>query len=326
MILLLLILLLGIGGYMFLEKYTLVEAFYMTLITMSTVGFGEVHALSEAGKLFTSFLIIFSFGIFAYVVTTLVRYIIDGVFRNYYIDNKVKKRIARLKGHVIVCGYGRNGRQAIVELLEHSEQVIIVEKDEILVEKIREESDYLFIHGDATQDDVLELAHIDKAKALITTLPTDSDNLFVVLTARQMNPRIKIISRASEDHSDTKLKRAGANNVIMPDKVGGQRMAKLVAQPDIVEFLDYLLLQPSREVSLEEVSCENIADYFVDRSIRELDVRNASGANIVGLRSASGQYTINPSPDVVLSSKDMLFVIGTPQQVERLKNILYRNL
>ncbi len=311
---------------MLIEGYSFIDAFFMTLITMSTVGFSEVQPLSDIGKLFTSFLIIFSFGIFAYVVSTFTRYVIDGVFKNLYIDSKVKKRIAKLRNHVIVCGYGRNGCQALTGLIEHNEQVIIIESNAEIVENIREETDYLFIHGDATQDDILELAQIDKAKALITTLPIDSDNLFVVLTAKEKNPALKIISRASNDNSDIKLKRAGATNVIMPDKVGGQRMATLVVQPDIVEFVEFLLLQPSRDVSLEEVSCENIADYFVDRTIRELDVRNASGANIVGLRTESGEYVINPSPDVTLSSKDQLFVIGTPEQIKKLKNILHRNI
>jgi len=321
-----LIVFIGILGYMLIEGYSFIDAFFMTLITMSTVGFSEVQPLSDIGKLFTSFLIIFSFGIFAYVVSTFTRYVIDGVFKNLYIDSKVKKRIAKLRNHVIVCGYGRNGCQALTGLIEHNEQVIIIESNAEIVENIREETDYLFIHGDATQDDILELAQIDKAKALITTLPIDSDNLFVVLTAKEKNPALKIISRASNDNSDIKLKRAGATNVIMPDKVGGQRMATLVVQPDIVEFVEFLLLQPSRDVSLEEVSCENIADYFVDRTIRELDVRNASGANIVGLRTESGEYVINPSPDVTLSSKDQLFVIGTPEQIKKLKNILHRNI
>ncbi|MBI4647525.1 MAG: potassium channel protein [Bacteroidia bacterium] len=326
LLLLIIVIITGILGYILIEKYTFVEALYMTLITMATVGFGEVHPLSDAGRIFTSLLIIFSFGIFAYVITAFSRYVIDGAFRNYFIDNKVKKRISKLKGHVIVCGYGRNGNQAVVDLIEHKEQVIIIEKEESISERLREETDLLFIHGDATSDEVLGTAQIECAKALITTLPVDADNLFVVLTAHQMNPELKIISRASDESSDVKLKRAGANNVIMPDRIGGQRMAKLVAQPDIVEFLDYLMLMPTREVRLEEVSCENIADYFVERTIRELDIRNVSGANIVGLRTEAGQYIVNPSPDTKLSSNDKLFTIGTPEQIKKLKSILCRNL
>ncbi|MEA3446095.1 MAG: potassium channel family protein, partial [Bacteroidota bacterium] len=282
--LLAIIVIIGEIGYMFIEDFTFVEAFFMTIITISTVGFEEVHPLSQAGQVFTAFLIIFSFGIFAFVVTTITRYVVDGIFRNYYKDNKVKKRIAKLENHVIVCGYGRNGKQAAIELQEHNEQVVIIEENESVVQKIREESDFLYINGDSTQDEVLQFAMISKAKALITTLPNDADNLFVVLTAREMNPGLKIISRASNDNSDIKLKRAGATNIIMPDKIGGQRMATLVAQPDVVEFLEYIMLQGSNDVNLEEISCENLSYCFAGKSIMELDVRNESGANIIGLK------------------------------------------
>ncbi|GAB4304530.1 MAG: hypothetical protein Kow0068_26250 [Marinilabiliales bacterium] len=179
-----------------------------------------------------------------------------------------------------------------------------------------------YIHGDATQDEVLSEAAIEKAKALITTFPNDADNLFVVLTARQMNPSIKIISRAYDVHSDIKLKRAGATNVIMPDKIGGQRMAKLVSQPDIVEFLEYIMLQDNKDVKIEELSCEKMASCFANKSIRELDIRNISGANIVGLRQAMGNYIINPSPDIILTSEDKLFVLGNSEQLIKLKQIL----
>ena len=321
-ILLFLILIIGIAGFMIIEGFPFIDAFFMTIITMSTVGFSEVRDLTDAGMVFTSFLIIFSFGIFAYVVTTFTRYIVDGIFRNYFKDNKVKKRIKKLSGHVIVCGYGRNGKQAIKGLVDHNQQTIIIENDEALIEKIREETDLLYIHGDSTQEEILVSAQVSNAKALITTLPNDADNLFVVLTAREMNPEMIIISRAYDEHSDIKLKRAGATNVIMPDKMGGQHMAKLVAQPDIVEFLDYIMLQKSSDVKLEEVSCENLAECYVNKSIRELDIRNASGANIVGLRREDGTYIINPEPDVLLTCTDKLFVLGIPGEIERLHNVM----
>lgn len=309
-------------GFVFIEGFSFIEAFFMTVITISTVGFKEVHPLSETGQIFTSFLIIISFGIFAYVATTLTRYMVDGVFRNYYKDNKVKNRIAKLENHVIICGYGRNGKQAAIELIEHNVPVVIVEEKEPVVQLIREETDFLYIHGDATHDDVLEAAQIGSAKALIAALPIDADNLFVVLTAKEMNPNLKIISRASDDHSDVKLKRAGAHNVIMPDKIGGQRMAKLVAQPDVVEFLEHIMLQGQRDVKIEEVSCRNMSSCFAGKSIMELDIRNESGANIIGLRKADKTYIINPMPSVVLTNSDQIFVLGTQGQINKLKAVL----
>lgn len=320
-LLLVTIVFIGVVGYMALENFTFTEALFMTVITISTVGFEEVHQLDDPGMIFTSVLIIFSFGIFIYVVTSFTRFLIEGVFRNYYKDNKVKKRVQRLSDHVIVCGFGRNGRQAVIELIDHNKKFVIIDNSKDMVDIIREETDYLYIEGDATQEETLEMAMINTASALITAMPNDADNLFVVLTARQMNKELKIISRASEEKSDSKLKRAGADNVIMPDRIGGQRMAKLVVQPDVVEFLEYIMLQSSDDVNLEELSCQNMAFCFVNKSIKELGVRNVTGANIVGLKKDNA-YIFNPTPDVILSANDQLFVLGDPQQLEKLRQLL----
>ncbi len=316
------VIVMGVVGFSIIEDFTLMESFFMTIITISTVGFQEVHPLSETGRLFTAFLIIFSLGIFGYVVTTITRFIVDGIFKNYYKDKKVKKRIDRLSNHVVLCGYGRNGKQAAIELAENDESFVIIESDETLIDKVREETKLLYIQGDATHEDVLAESRIDKAKAMITTLPNDADNLFLVITARQLNPALSIISRASDDKSDVKLKRAGANNVIMSDKIGGQRMAKLVTQPDVVEFIEHIMLQRKRDVSLEEVSCKNLSSCFAGKSIRELDVRNVSGANIIGLKRKDKSYLINPEPNVMLSTSDQLFVLGTVEQINKLKEII----
>jgi len=311
----------GIFGYWLLD-FTFVEAFYQTVITIATVGFKEVHPLSDTGMIFTAFLIIFSFGIFAYAVTTLTRYIVEGVYRNTIKDTKVKRRIDNLSGHVIICGYGRNGKQAAIELIEHDVPILIVEKDTEIIQNLRTIPNMLYVEGDAVDEDILTQCRVETARALITTLPVDADNLFVVLTAKELNPDLTIISRASVDHADIKLKRAGATNVIMPDKIGGQRMAKLVAQPDIVEFVDYMLLQSTENVVLEEVSCDMIASRFSGKSIRELDLRNESGANIIGLKRADKSYLINPLPETELNVADHLFVLGTRKQIIRLKNLL----
>lgn len=320
MSLLLVIVAIGVIGYSIMG-FTFTEAFFMTIITIATVGFKEVRELEPEGMWFTAMLIIFSFGIFAYAATTFGRYLIDGVFTNYYRDNKLRRKIEKLRNHVVICGYGRNGKQAAIELEEHNVPVIILENNPPSVEELAN-SDKLFIEGDATREDILNLANIKEAKALITTLPVDADNLFVVLSARELNPQMTIISRASLDHSDGKLKRAGANNVIMPDKIGGQRMAKLVAQPDVVEFLEYVMLQSTENVALEEISCENLASCFAGKSIRELDIRNESGANIIGLKREDNSYLINPLPEVLLTPHDKLFVLGTKRQVGRLKKII----
>lgn len=316
----------GVIGYMALEHYTFVEALYMTIITISTVGFEEVHSLSSAGMLFTVFLITISLGIFGFVLTSITRFVFDGVFRNYYKDNMVKRKINSIEDHVIICGYGRVGKQAASELVAHNEKVIIIDIDEEEIENVRSRGDMLFIQGDATADEVMELAGIHNAKALITTMPKDADNLFVVLSARVLNKDLKIISRASDDHSDIKLKRAGATNIIMPDRIGGQRMAKLVAEPDIVEFLEYILIQGANDVNLEEIDCSKLHPNLIGKTIGELGIRNKSGANIIGMKNLDNIYSFNPSADTKIDSKNKLFVLGTKSQVASFNKILKSDL
>jgi voltage-gated potassium channel len=320
--LLLLVVVIGTVGYILIESFTFTEAVFMTIITISTVGFREVHPLSGLGQFFTAFLIIISFGIFAYAVTTFTKYIVDGVLRNYLKDNKVKTKIEKLSDHVIVVGYGRNGNQAIKELIRHKFQVVVIDNNDAIIEKIREDANLLYIQGDAIQDETLLDAKIEKAQALITALPNDADNLYVVLTAKAMNPEMKIISRASNFNSDRKLRSAGATNVIMPDKIGGQRMAKLVAQPDIVDFLEFIMLRESEEAYIEEISCEKMSTKFTEKSIGEWSIRTTTGANIIGLKTSDNNYVVNPSADVKISNNDQLFVLGSPEQIGKLKKVL----
>jgi voltage-gated potassium channel len=180
----------------------------------------------------------------------------------------------------------------------------------------------LVITGDSTQDEVLIKAGILRAKAIITTLPVDADNLFIVLSARNLNKNLTIISRASEDNSDTKLKIAGANNVIMPDKVGGAHMASLVMKPDVMEFIDHITAEGGDNISLEEISFDRIPDELKNKTLKDLEIRNRSGANIIGYKTAKGEYIINPSADTLVIPDSKLFVLGTPEQIAALKQIL----
>ena len=317
LLLLLAVMVIGSIGYRILG-FTLAEAIYQTIITVATVGFEEVHPLDTRGMWFTSALVIFSFGIFAYAVTTFTRFIVEGVFRNTFKDSKVKRKIDRLSDHVVICGYGRNGKQAALELTQHQGPIVVIEQNADIVQSIRETPGMLYVEGDAADEQVLQSANIQSARAMIATLPVDADNLFVVLTAKGLNPDLKIIARASQDTSDQKLRRAGASNVIMPDKIGGQRMAKLVAQPDIVEFLEIILLQSSDSVIFEEISCKDLASCYMGKSILELDIRNTSGANIIGMKREDRSYLINPPPETALKSSDKLFALGTKSQIRQL--------
>lgn len=307
---------------MVIEGYNFHQAFYMTIITISTVGFSELKPLSVVGRYFTSFLIITSFGTFAYAVTAITSYLIDGEFKRYFKELKVKNNIEKLKGHTIICGYGRNGKQSVVELERHGRHYVVVEKDGEVVEQIKSELSGFVLHGDATTDDMLQNAGIERADSIITTLPKDADNVFVVLTAKAMNPDLLIISRASDDHSDRKLRTAGANNVIMPDKIGGAHMASLVIKPDVIEFFDYLMGQASDTISLEEITFDTLPDHFKNKSIKDLDIRNKSGANLVGMKTEKGEYVMNPSPESKIVPEAKIFVLGNPQQIKKFKELL----
>ena len=322
-VLMFLVVVIGVFGYMYIEEYSFLDALYMTIITVATVGYREVHELTDSGKIFTIFLIISSLGIFAYAVSNIAIYAVEGIFANYFKENKLKRMIKKMEDHVIVCGFGRNGKEAALTLDEEGKKFIIVEQKENVAQFIAEHyPDYVYIVGDATQEEVLLQAGIKKAKAIITTLPIDADNIYIILTAREYNPDIKIITRASDEHSPVKLLRAGADKVIMPDKIGGQRMAKLVTQPDTIEFLEYIILQSGNEISLTEIPCDNIESCNLSKTIGELDVRRELGINIIGIKTKEGSYIFNPTPDLRVKDSDKLFVLGTKEQIIKFKQFL----
>ncbi len=314
--------LIGVFGFITIENYPVIDAFYMTVITIATVGYGEIHELSQAGRIFTAFLIITSFGTFAYAVSSITRFVTDGEFNNFFKNKKLNDTVSKLCDHVIICGYGRNGRQAAQILKKHDKRFVVIEGDEKITGIINHRFSDLVLTGNATEDDVLIKAGILRASALITTLPKDADNLFIVLTARHLNPNLTIISRASDDGSDTKLKIAGANNVIMPDKVGGAHMASLVMKPDVMEFLDYITAQSGDSINLEEIAFEKITDTLKNKTLKDLEIRNKSGANIIGFKTAGGEYLVNPSADTKIIPDSKIFVLGTPEQIKKLKIIL----
>jgi voltage-gated potassium channel len=311
----------GVIGYMILSAANFLDALYMTIITMTTVGFGEIHPLNQQEKIFTIFLILISIVVYAYSVTALSEYLVNGKLLQLLKLRKVQQKIQNLKNHTIVCGYGRNGKQAVIKLKNFNMPCVVIEKDKALIEQL-EHDNILYVEGDATQDESIQKAAVHTAKSLITALASDADNLFVVLSARQLNKDMIIISRASNESSINKLKIAGANNIIMPDKIGGMHMASLVVTPDLVEFVDRLTMLDEGSTNLEEILVNDLPSEFLNKTIRDLDLRKRTGCSVIGFKTATNDYIVNPESETILTADSNLIVLGRPNQIKKLREIL----
>jgi len=310
----------GIVGFKYISGYSWTDAIYMTVITITPVGYTDVEALDHQAKIFIIGLILSSAIILAYALKVISEYIISKNNINEFKQKKMQKKINALSEHVIICGYGRNGRQAAKKLQSHQRNFVVIDKDETVFQNI-ENNDFAFINGDANEDEVLIRAGINSATYLICALPNDSENVFVVLSARQINPKIWIISRASEESSYSKLKLAGANNVILPDRIGGDHMASLVVVPDLLEFVDNLSIVGDQTINIEEISVEQLYDTKQQKTILELDLRKHTGCNVIGYKDENGNYHINPEADQKLVPGSKIIVLGKPEQIQTLNSM-----
>ena len=317
----LLVLFFGVLGYRFISDYSWIDAFYMTIITVTTVGFSEVRPMGPEGKIFTVLLIITSVFIVGFAISVITEYILSRNSLELLKKKRVKNTIEKLSDHVVVCGFGRNGMQSAERLKAYKTPFVVIEKDRELIDK--HDAEILFIEGDANDDEVLLEAGITRARFLITALPDDATNLFVVLSARQLNEKLFIISRASLVNSQKKLVLAGANKVIMPDKIGGDHMASLVVMPDLITFMDKLSMEGGDTTNLEEVAIEDFADQVDCNSLRDLDLRKKTGCTIIGYIAPDGEYIINPEADLKLQPKSKVIVLGRPEQIKRLNEMFH---
>ncbi|MDX1317999.1 MAG: potassium channel family protein, partial [Xanthomarina gelatinilytica] len=283
----------GVVGFKILSQLSWIDAFYMTVITITTVGFGEVQPLDESSKVFTILLILTSVVIVGYAISVITEYILSKNNLEGLKQRKMQKKIDNLKDHIIICGYGRNGKQAATKLMAYKKPFVVIEKNKEIAEKYQSEL-VPFVIGNANEDETLLQAGIERASTLISALPNDADNLFVVLSSRQINSDLNIISRASQETSYKKLKLAGANNVILPDKIGGDHMASLVVVPGLLEFIDNLSIVGKSNINIEEISVEQLYDTSQIKTIRDLDLRKQTGCSIIGFKNAQGEYLINP--------------------------------
>ncbi|PNU20410.1 potassium channel protein [Geothermobacter hydrogeniphilus] len=309
----------GTVSYSLLEGWAPFDALYMTVITLSTVGFREVRPLSPEGKAFTILLIIFGAGIIAYAVGSLIQMIVEGQLRQLLGRKKLQKKISKLQGHYIVCGYGRIGTLICREFAARPMPFVVVEKDPVLCGRLSDDG-ILFVAGDATDDATLEKAGIRKANGLITAVTSDTENVYITLTARGLNPNLFILARAGEEGSELKLRRAGASKVISPYVIGATRMAQAILRPSVVDFIEIATAGHRLELQMEEVLVGRESS-LAGQTLLTSGIRKDLGTIIVGIKKRDGTMVFNPASETVIAAGDILITLGERPAIENLERI-----
>ncbi|HVW84533.1 MAG TPA: NAD-binding protein [Bryobacteraceae bacterium] len=318
--LLLFTLIAGGSGFMLIEHYPPFDAFYMTLITISTVGYQELHPLSPAGRLFNSFLILFGVSVMFFSVGVITQGIIELELQDKFGRRRSQRVIDRLHDHFIVCGFGRVGRHASTELLRTGAPFLVLDRNEARAQQARQSGMNVLV-ADATRDESLRMAGITRARGLVSALATDADNLFVILSAKSMNPNLTVVTRASEEEAEAKLRRAGADTVFAPFTMAGHRLAHALLRPHVSTFLDSATMAMGLDVSIEQVQVGPGAG-VLSRSLRDLDLRRDLGVIVLAIRKPGGQMIFNPPAETLIEAADYLIVMGTAPDLRKLENLL----
>ncbi len=307
----------GTIGYHFIEGWTVLDSLYMTLITLTTVGYGETHPLSQRGVIFTVILITCGMSLLFYTAQTATRLIVEGEVRKHLGRRRMKKSLAGMKNHFILCGYGRIGRKICREFSKEKLDYLVIERDPDTVLYMTERG-VRVIHGEATRDEVLLAAGIKRAKVLITAVNSPADNVYITLTARGLNPDIFIVARTESTDNGRKLYRAGANRVIFPHSIGGRRMAMAALRPAVDQFLDMEFLQEKYGVYLDEIRLKQESNLCC-KSLKDAAISKNFGLNVIGIISSNSDVEFNPGPDTVLQSGDDLILFGSRDQLDLLR-------
>lgn len=315
-----LVILSGVLGYHLIEGWPLFDGLYMTVITLATIGYGETHPLSHDGRLFTMLLILFGSGVLLYAVSSLTAYIIEGELTHALRRSRMQNTINKLRGHYIVCGHGSTGRYAVEELHKTGRKLVVIEKDGQKLEQLAERH-ILYVEGDATLDESLLAAGILHAGGLIAALHTDAENLFLVLTAKTLNPTLRVIAKAVEEASQKKLKSVGADGVVLPNHIGGLRLVSELVRPAVVTFLDVMLREKDQAIRVEEIRMPLEAN-AAGSALEDLGLQSVEGVSLVAImKHSSGQYLFNPHPATAVDAGDTLLFMG---EAVRIKEIAER--
>jgi voltage-gated potassium channel len=316
-ILLPVIVLIGTIGYWGIEKWSWLDSFYMTIITLATIGYMEVHPLTDNGKLFTILFVIFGVApSWGFIVSSLFRSMLEGHFQKLLGSKMMEKQLKKLKDHYIVCGFGRVGQTVCTELKNNKVPFVVIEQAAGSIAEL-EKADYIFIRGSCADDDNLIAAGIEKAKALINTIADEADAVYVTLSAKQLNQNLFIMARADSFSAETKLKRAGASRVLSPHVYAGIHMAQTTLRPNVVDFMS-LADGNSDGMKIEEIAVKRDSR-LVGRSLKDSGIRSELGITVIGTRKQGKNIVYNPSPESLINEGDTLILVGTGSQLEKLE-------
>jgi len=310
----------GTVGYSLIEGMTLFDSFYMTLITISTVGFGEITPLTPSGRFLTVVIIISGISLLTYSLGQIARVFIEGELQKLFGRKKLEKQISSLENHYIICGFGRIGEVVSRELADEAIGFVVIEKDEKKIEQLEREH-FLYLAGDATDEETLLQAGLNRAKGLATVVSSDADNVFITLTAKGLNPEIFILSRAADLKNENKLLRAGASRVVCPYNMGGSRMAQILKKPTVVDFLETTLMSGALGLTLEE-AVVHPTSYLVGQTLVQSKLRQNFGVIIVAIKKMDGEMIFNPGPDAVLGAGEIIVTIGKQDDLVRMRKVL----
>lgn len=319
-LLILLMIMIGVTGFHLIEGWPFLDCLYMTIITISTVGFKEVRDLSPQGQIFTIFIVLGGVGTVIFAFTKIAEVVFEGGVNEFWRRRKMEKKLQNLKNHYIICGYGRMGKIVSERLAEENSPFVVIENNENKIKEIQKNNTYLFIRGDATQEEVLVRAGIKNARALAALLPSDADNLYLVLTVKLISPSLFVLSKAMDEEAERKILQIGANKVVSPYKLSGLKIAQGLIRPTLVDFVDLIIRRKELSLYMEELVVKKESG-IVERTLIECDLRRKANVIVVAVKRPGEEIDFNPSPNYTFETGDTLLVLGNEEAIKKFEKL-----